>query len=127
MIFDFITAAVQGDGESPDSHEFMLFLKIWGGQIPIGYADGPVETFDMYGTTWRLYEGLNETNGVTVRSMIPDTAFEGEFTGDLKIWLDAMAASGYISSSEFVNVGNCGVEVFYGDSQMEATVALDII
>lgn len=104
----------------------MLFLKIWGGQVPIGYADGPVNTFDMYGTTWKLYEGINESNGVTVRSMIPDVGYDGEFQGDLKVWLDAMVDAGYIPNSEYVNVGNCGVEVFYGDSTMDATVALDI-
>lgn len=122
-----MTSPVEGAGEEPGSHEFMLFLKIWGGQVPIGYGDGPVDTFDMYGTTWKLYEGENEGSGQMVRSMIPETPFEGEFMGDLKVWLDTMSENGYAASDEFVNIGNGGVEVFYGDSEMKATVALDIV
>uniref|UniRef100_A0A0B7KHH6 Uncharacterized protein n=2 Tax=Bionectria ochroleuca TaxID=29856 RepID=A0A0B7KHH6_BIOOC len=125
-IYDFITSPVLGAGEEPSSNEFMLFLKIWGGQVPIGYADGPAATFDMYGTTWKMYQGKNTGSGQTVRSMIPDTPFEGEFSGNLKVWLDAMVEKGYAGKDEYLNIGNCGVEVFYGNSHMDATVALDI-
>lgn len=121
-----MTSSIKNEGQTVNTHEFMLFLKTWGGQVPIGYADGPVQTLDMYGTTWKVYAGKNEAYDMSVWSMIPDTPFEGEFSGDLKVWLDAMIESGYASSSEFVNHGSCGVEIFYGNSQMEATVALDI-
>lgn len=69
----------------------------------------------------------NEFNDVTVRSMVPDEEFMRSFEGDLKVWLDAMAAEGYIEDADFVNIGNCVVEVFYGRSNMKATVALDIV
>jgi hypothetical protein len=125
-IFDFLTSPVEGAGESPQTNEFMLFVKIWGGQVPIGWSAGAVATLDLYGTAWKLYEGKNEASGQTVRSMIPDTPFEEDFTGDLKLWLDAMVSRGYASGDEFVNVGNGGTEVFYGKSQMEAIVSLNI-
>lgn len=59
--------------------------------------------------------------------MLPDTPFAGEFSGDLKVWLDAMVEHGYISGSDYLNVGNAGSEVFYGNSFMDARVALDIV
>lgn len=125
-VFDFITSPTKGDGDSTASSEFMLFLQIWGGQVPIGYAEGPVATPTMYGTSWKLYEGTNPFNQVTVRSMLPDNEFQGEFQGDLKEWLGFMVTQGYISDSEYLNVGNAGSEVFYGSAQMDAKVALDI-
>ncbi|KAI8630102.1 glycoside hydrolase family 12 protein [Xylariaceae sp. FL1651] len=126
-IFDFITAPTSGDGTSTATSEFMLFLQIWGGQVPIGWAQGPVATLEMYGTSWKLYEGVNPGSGVTVRSMLPDVEYEGEFSGDLKEWLDAMASRGYINISDYVNVGNSGTEIFYGKTTQEVTTALEIV
>jgi hypothetical protein len=81
---------------------------------------------DLFGATWKLYEGQNPASGVTVRSMLVDENFDGEFQGDLKQWLDAMVQKGYISESDYVTVGNAGTEIFYGNAVMDATVALDI-
>lgn len=125
-LFDFITAPTAGDHTSTATSEFMLWIRIWGGQVPIGYVDGPVATFDLFGASWKLYEGKNPNNGVTVRSMLVDEDFEGEFQGDLKEWMDAMVSKGYVSDSQYLTVGNAGTEVFYGAATMEATVALDI-
>ncbi|KAI1323043.1 glycoside hydrolase family 12 protein [Xylariaceae sp. FL0255] len=125
-IFDFITAPTKGDGTSTATSEFMLFLEIWGGQVPIGWSSGPVATLDMYGTTWKLYQGVNPGSGVTVRSMLPDTPFSGMFSGDLKVWLDAMVSQGYIEDSQYVNVGNSGTEIFYGQTTQDVITALNI-
>ncbi|ETS73030.1 hypothetical protein PFICI_15205 [Pestalotiopsis fici W106-1] len=125
-LFDFITAPTKGDHDSTATSEFMLWIRIWGGQVPIGYVDGPVATFDLFGASWKLYEGQNPNNGVTVRSLLVDDNFEGEFQGDLKEWLDAMAQRGYIADSDYVTVGNAGTEVFYGSATMSAKVALNI-
>lgn len=125
-MFDFITAPTSGDTSSTATSEFMLWIRIWGNQVPIGYVDGPVATLDLFGASWKLYEGKNPGSGVTVRSMLVDENFDGEFQGDLKLWLDAMAQKGYISDSDYVTVGNAGTEVFYGNAIMNATVALDI-
>ena len=126
-VFDFITAPTSGDSESTASAEFMLWLQIWGGQVPIGYSRGPVSKFDLYGTTFSLYEGKNPSSGVTVRSALPDEnfSFGGVFSGDIKDWLNEMASKGYIRDSDFVNVGNAGTEVFYGSSKMEAVISLE--
>ncbi|RYP63993.1 hypothetical protein DL770_009270 [Monosporascus sp. CRB-9-2] len=125
-IFDFITAPSAGDTRSTATSEFMLWIEIWGGQVPIGYSQGPVATFDLYGTTFQLYEGVNQGSGVTVRSALPESSFGGVFEGDLRDWLGVMAERGYIRDTDFVNVGNAGTEIFYGDSEMEAVVALEI-
>ncbi|KAK7757664.1 hypothetical protein SLS62_000041 [Diatrype stigma] len=136
-VFDFITAPTSGDGTSTATAEFMLWLEIWGGQVPIGFAEGPVATLDLYGASFALYEGQNPGSGVTVRSALPadgaspftkgGSGGSGVFTGDMKDWLQAMADRGYIRDDDYVNVGNAGTEVFYGSSEMEAVVALEIL
>ncbi|KAI1181350.1 glycoside hydrolase family 12 protein [Nemania sp. FL0916] len=126
-LFDFITAPTPHDGTSPATSEFMLWIRNWGNQVPIGFSRGPVATFDnLFGASWKLYEGKNPASGVTVRSMLVDTNYDGEFQGDLKDWLNAMVQKGYISDDQYVTVGNAGTEIFYGDSVMDATVALNI-
>ncbi|KAI0533682.1 glycoside hydrolase family 12 protein [Xylaria digitata] len=125
-VFDFITAPTKGDTSSTATSEFMLWIRNWGNQVPIGYSRGPVATFKLFGVSWKLYEGKNPSSGVTVRSMLVDENYDGEFQGDLKDWLDAMVRRGYISDNDYVTVGNAGTEIFYGNSVMEATVALDI-
>ena len=87
----------------------MLWLQYEGGQLPIGWGDGPVATVDsLYGTSWKLYAGLNTDTGITVRSLLPDTQFQGSFTGDIKDWLDALEKLGVYTSNTYVNVGNAG-------------------
>ncbi|KAI0975259.1 glycoside hydrolase family 12 protein [Xylaria arbuscula] len=125
-LFDFIVAPTQGDGTSTATSEFMLWIRNWGDQVPIGYSRGPVATFNLFGASWKLYEGKNPGSGVTVRSMLVDTNYDGVFQGDLKEWLDAMVQKGYISDSDYLTVGNAGTEIFYGNAVQEATVALNI-
>ncbi|RYC65811.1 hypothetical protein CHU98_g360 [Xylaria longipes] len=125
-LFDFIVAPTAGDSTSTATSEFMLWIRNWGNQIPIGYSRGPVATFNMFGASWKLYEGKNPGNGVTVRSMLVDENYKGEFQGDLKEWLGAMVQKGYISDNDYVTVGNAGTEIFYGKSTQDAIVALDI-
>jgi hypothetical protein len=125
-LFDFITSPTPGDTSSTATSEFMLWIRNWGNQVPIGYSRGPVATFNLFGASWKLYEGKNPGSGVTVRSMLVDKNFDGEFQGDLKQWLDAMVQKGYISDSDYVTVGNAGTEIFYGKAVMNATVALEI-
>lgn len=125
-LFDFITAPTSGDTSSTATSEFMLWIRNWGNQVPIGYSRGPVATLDLFGACWKLYEGKNPGSGVTVRSMLVDKNYDGEFRGDLKQWLDAMVQRGYISDNDYLTVGNAGTEIFYGNAVMDAEVALDI-
>lgn len=107
--FDFMTNDVKGDSTSSSSHELMLWLQYEGGQLPIGWTDGAVATIDdLFGTSWKLYEGVNDDSGITVSSLLPDTQFEGAFEGDLREWLMAMVNLGRFTEETYVNVGNAG-------------------
>ncbi|RAH45306.1 putative endoglucanase-1 precursor [Aspergillus brunneoviolaceus CBS 621.78] len=125
--FDFMTNDVKGDSTSSSSHELMLWLQYEGGQLPIGWTDGAVATIDdLFGTSWKLYEGVNDDSGITVSSLLPDTQFEGAFEGDLREWLMAMVNLGRFTEETYVNVGNAGTEFFYGNSVLNATLGLQI-
>ena len=87
----------------------MLWLQYEGGQLPIGWTAGAAATIpSLFGTSWKLYEGTNDDTGITVHSMLPDTQFEGTFSGDLKDWLEALVGLGRFTDGTFVNVGNAG-------------------
>ena len=125
-VFDFISAPTPGAGEAPGSNEYMLFLQTWGTQLPLGYEYGVKKTFNLYGTTWNLYQGRNQAHGQMVNSLVPTEPFIGVFQGDLKEWLDALASEGIGGSDDFLNVGNAGTEIFYGSSKQNGTISLKI-
>lgn len=133
----------KGDSTSSSSRELMLWLQYEGGQLPIGWANGAVATIDdLFGTSWKLYEDVNEDTGITVSTLMPEKQFEGEFTGDLKDWLLALSKLNRFTTSTYVNVGNAGyvisslrivavltflrTEFFYGNSVMKSTLSLQI-
>lgn len=93
-VFDFIVAPTAGDGSSPASNEMMLWLQYEGGQLPIGWDAGPKATPTLFGKTWKLYEGVNPGNGVTVHSLLPDQQYDGNFDGDLKEWIEIFVGMG---------------------------------
>lgn len=109
VCYDFIVSPTKGDSTSTDATELMLWLQYEGGQLPIGWGDGAAATIDsLYGTSWKLYEGVNTDTGITVRSLLPDKQFDGRFVGDIKDWLEALVALGRFEDSAYVNVGNAG-------------------
>lgn len=72
ICFDFILSPTQGDGSSTAAQELMLWLEWEGGQLPIGWDSGPAATIDsLFGTSWKIYEGVNTGNGMTVVSLFP--------------------------------------------------------
>lgn len=110
VCYDFMTNDVKGDSTSSSSQELMLWLQYQGGQLPIGWADGSVATIDnLFGTSWDLYQGVNDDTGITVSSMLPKTQFEGTFEGDLREWLVALVGQGLFTEKTYVNVGNAGL------------------
>jgi Glycosyl hydrolase family 12. len=140
-----MTNDVKGDSTSSSSHELMLWLQYEGGQLPIGWTNGPAGTVDnLFGTSWTLYEDVNTDTGITVSTLMPTNQFEGSFSGDLKDWLLAMAHLGRFTEATYVNVGNAGylflvlvvtlysltdldsTEFFYGNAVMNATLGLQI-
>lgn len=127
ICFDFMTSDTRGDSTSPAAQELMLWLEYTGGQLPIGWDAGPKATImGLYGTSWKLYQGVNENTQITVSSLLPDKQFTGTFTGDIKDWLLALVNVGVFKDSTFVNVGNAGTEPFYGTATVEASLELQI-
>lgn len=60
----------KGDSTSTAAQELMLWLEWEGGQLPIGWDKGPAATIDsLFGTSWKLYEDVNHSNGMTVVSL----------------------------------------------------------
>ena len=107
----------------------MLWLRYEGGQVPIGWSAGPVATINnLYGKTWKLYQGLNTDTGITVSSLLVDPAdqYYGWFEGDIKDWLMAMVNQGLFTASTYVNVGNAGMEPFYGDVSFQNKLGLKV-
>ncbi|KAF4312765.1 putative family 12 glycoside hydrolase protein [Botryosphaeria dothidea] len=127
VCYDFMTSDTKGDSTSSAAQELMLWLQYEGGQLPIGWTDGAVATIDnLYGTSWKLYQGKNDDTGITVSSLLPDTQFTGSFEGDIKDWLLALVKQGVFTENTYVNVGNAGTEPFYGDAVLDATLALEV-
>ncbi|KAG9566081.1 putative endoglucanase-1 precursor, partial [Aureobasidium melanogenum] len=127
VCYDFMTSDTKGDSTSSNAQELMLWLQYEGGQLPIGWTDGAKATIDdLFGTSWKLYEGKNDDTGITVHTMMPEKQFEGSFSGDLKEWLEALVQHGTFNESTYVNVGNAGTEYFYGNSNLNATLGLQI-
>lgn len=124
--FDFMTSDTKGDSVTPQAQELMLWLDFVGGQLPIGWPTVKATIPDLYGTSWKLYQGVNQDTGITVSSLLPDRQFNGMFEGDIKDWLYALVKVGVFRESTFVNVGNAGTEPFYGNSVMRATLGLQV-
>lgn len=75
-----------------------------------------------------LYQGVNTDTGITVSSLLVDQAdqYYGYFAGDIKDWLLAMVDQGLFTKSTYVNVGNAGMEPFYGTVNFENKLGLKI-
>lgn len=134
VVYDFMTSDTQGDSTSSSAQELMLWLRWEGGQVPIGYSDGPVATIDdLYGKDgWKLYQGKNTDTGITVSSLLAPEADQfgdgegGSFAGDIKKWLVALAGQGVFATSTYVNVGNAGMEPYWGTVTFDNTLSLRI-
>ena len=127
ICFDFMTSDTKGDSTSNQAQELMLWLEYTGGQLPIGWTAGAKATVaSLYGTSWKLYQGVNEDTGITVSSLLPDKQFTGTFSGDIKDWLQALVELGLFKDTTYVNVGNAGTEPFYGKATVAATLGLQI-
>ncbi|KAH8195797.1 hypothetical protein TruAng_010040 [Truncatella angustata] len=130
VVYDFMTSDTKGDSTSSSAQELMLWLQYEGGQVPIGWADGAVATIDgLFGKDgWKLYQGKNTDTGITVSSLLApeDDMFDGTFTGDIKDWLSAISEQGVFSTSTYVNVGNAGMEPYWGTVTFDNTLSLRI-
>lgn len=129
-----MTSDTKGDSTSTSAQELMLWVTYEGGQVPIGWGSGPIATIDgLYGKDgWKLYQGVNEDTGITVSSLlVPEGAQFGDdtggsFAGDIKDWLLALAKQGVFSDTTYVNVGNAGMEPYWGTVTFDNTLQLRI-
>ncbi|KAK6223340.1 hypothetical protein LQW54_000457 [Pestalotiopsis sp. IQ-011] len=130
VVYDFMTSDTKGDSTSSAAQELMLWLQWEGGQVPIGWADGAVATVDGLFSKdgWQLYQGKNTDTGITVSSLLApaDSMFDGTFEGDIKDWLVAMSEQGIFSTSTYVNVGNAGMEPYWGTVTFDNNLSLRI-
>ena len=129
VVFDFMTSDTPGDSTSSRAQEHMLWLRYEGGQFPIGWADGPIASINnLYGKSWDLYRGLNEDTGIMVSSLLvkKDQQYNGRFRGDLREWLVALSGEGLFGVGTYVNVGNAGMEPFWGEVSFRNTISLEV-
>ncbi|KAK1625059.1 concanavalin A-like lectin/glucanase domain-containing protein [Colletotrichum phormii] len=132
VVYDFMTSDTKGDSTSSNAQELMLWLRWEGGQVPIGWAEGPTATIDgLFGKDgWKLYQGKNTDTGITVSSLLAPTQYadleKGTFEGDSKHWLLALSKQGVFSESTYVNVGNAGQEPYWGTVTFNNTLGLNI-
>lgn len=124
-----MTSDTKGDSTSSNAQELMLWLQYEGGQVPIGWADGPVATISLFGKEgWKLYQGKNTDTGITVSSLlVPESdMYQGSFSGDIKDWLLAMSEQGIFGTNTYVNVGNGGMEPYWGTVSFDNHLSLRI-
>ncbi|KAI0127082.1 concanavalin A-like lectin/glucanase domain-containing protein [Xylariales sp. AK1849] len=130
VVYDFMTSDTKGDSTSSNAQELMLWLQYVGGQVPIGWAAGPVATINgLFGKDgWELYQGTNTDTGITVSSLlVPEgDMFDGTFEGDIKDWLLALSKQGIYNTSTYVNVGNAGMEPYWGTVTFDNNLSLRI-
>ncbi|KAF5966509.1 endoglucanase [Fusarium bulbicola] len=134
VVYDFMTSDTKGDSTTSKAQELMLWLNWQGGQVPIGWGEGPIATIDgLFGKDgWKLYQGVNADTGITVSSLLcpEDGQFGdedgGSFEGDIKDWLGALSKEGVFKLDTYVNVGNAGMEPYYGTVDFDNHLSLRI-
>ncbi|KAF5606204.1 xyloglucan-specific endo-beta-1 4-glucanase A [Fusarium subglutinans] len=134
VVYDFMTSDTKGDSTTSKAQELMLWLNWQGGQVTIGWGEGPIATIDgLFGKDgWKLYQGVNADTGITVSSLLcpEDGQFGdedgGSFEGDIKDWLVALSKEGVFKSDTYVNVGNAGMEPYYGTVDFDNHLSLRI-
>ncbi|KAG5793112.1 hypothetical protein H9Q69_007850 [Fusarium xylarioides] len=134
VVYDFMTCDTKGDSTSSIAQELMLWLNWEGGQVPIGWGEGPIATIDgLFGKDgWKLYQGVNADTGITVTSLLCPEGSQfgneegGIFEGDIKDWLVALSKQGVFKSDTYVNVGNAGMEPYYGTVDFDNHLSLRI-
>ncbi|CAN8101226.1 unnamed protein product [Discula destructiva] len=133
VVFDLVLAPTSGDRTSSATKEVMMWLHWQGDQRPLAWNNGTKATFDLYGKSWDMFQGINynlaDGAGVEVTTITPQTDYgaTGAWSGDIKDWLDALVTHGTITDDYYVTNANAGTEQYWGDSVLESTVALEII
>lgn len=132
VVFDFVLAPTSDDRTSSATKEIMMWLHWQGDQLPLAWDNGTKATFDLYGRTWDMFQGVNynlaDGAGVELTTIMPQQDFgaTGSWSGDIKDWLQEMVTQGVFTEDYYVTNANAGTEQYWGDSVLESTVALRI-
>lgn len=110
-----------------------MWLHWQGNQQPLAWYNGTKATFNLWGQSWDMYQGVNYNlaggEGVELTTILPtngDLGASGTWSGDIKDWLVEMVNQGVVTNDYYVNVANAGTEQFYGDSILQSTVSMQI-
>lgn len=109
-----------------------MWLHWQGDQQPLAWNNGTKATFDLYGVSWNMFQGINYNlaggEGVQVTTIQPqqDYGATGSWSGDIKDWLDALVTQGVFTDDYYITNANAGTEQYWGDSVLESVVALEI-
>ncbi|KAH8778595.1 concanavalin A-like lectin/glucanase domain-containing protein [Diaporthe sp. PMI_573] len=133
VCLDLVLAPEEHDWTSAATKEFQMWLHWQGDQQPLAWYNGTKATFNLWGQSWDMYQGVNYNlaggEGVELTTILPtngDLGTSGSWSGDLKDWLVEMVNQGVVTNDYYVNVANAGTEQFYGDSILESTVSMQI-
>ncbi|POS80184.1 xyloglucan-specific endo-beta-1,4-glucanase A [Diaporthe helianthi] len=134
VCLDLVLAPEAHDWTSAATKEFQMWLHWQGDQQPLAWYDGTKATFNLWGQSWDMYQGVNYNlaggEGVELTTILPtagNMGASGTWSGDLKDWLVEMVNQGVVTNDYYVNVANAGTEQFYGDSILESMVSMEII
>lgn len=132
IAFDFVVAPTSEDRTSSATKELMMWLHWQGDQLPLAWDNGTKASFDLYGETWDMYQGINyhlaDGAGVELTTIVPQQDFgaTGSWSGDIKDWLEELVAQGVMTDEYYITNANAGTEQYWGDSVLESVVSLQI-
>lgn len=110
----------------------MLWLYWQGDQRPLAWDNGTKASFDLYGQSWDMYQGVNYNlaggEGVELTTIVPHDEYgaAGSWSGDLKDWLSALVSAGVMTDDYYITNANAGTEQYWGDSVLQSVVSLAI-
>lgn len=109
-----------------------MWLYWQGDQRPLAWENGTKATFDLYGKTWDMYQGINyhlaDGEGVQVTTIQPQEEYGAtdSWSGDIKEWLEALVTQGVVTDDYYVTNANAGTEQYWGDSVLQSLAGLEI-
>ncbi|KAK2624719.1 hypothetical protein QTJ16_005912 [Diplocarpon rosae] len=111
--------ATQARTKSTSQYEIMIWPGVYGGAAPITSTGNTIATPTIAGTQWNLYTGPN--GDTTVFSFIPSGSNVGDFSADLKLFLNYLTSNQNVATSNVVDRIQAGTEPFEGSNALFTT------
>ncbi|PBP25425.1 xyloglucan-specific endo-beta-1,4-glucanase A [Diplocarpon rosae] len=111
--------ATQAHTKSISQYEIMIWPGVYGGAAPITSTGKTIGTPTIAGTQWNLYTGPN--GDTTVFSFIPSGSNVGDFSADLKLFLNYLTSNQNVATSNVVDRIQAGTEPFEGSNALFTT------